>query len=284
MKIAVTATSGYLGSAIVKALLQFNAKENIVALARTQEKAKHLGMEVRGDDYNDFEELKISLQCIDTILLVSGMDKPKNRIGQHRNVINAAKEVGVKKIVYTSIQGADEGNNFSPIVQSNRQTEADVRNSGLDWAIGRNGIYIEPDVEYIENYKKMGVIKNCANDGLCGYTSRPELGYAYAKMLTEDKHNGQIYNLHGTAITQYQLADYINFTFGTNLTYQPMTVGDFTQFETQELGEFLGKIIAGIYQGIAQGKVNNPSDFEKATGRPHQSWEDYFAELKFSIQ
>lgn len=283
MKIAVTAASGHLGSAIVKALLQFNAKENIVALARTQEKAKHLGVEVRGGDYNNFEELKTSLQGIDAVLLVSGMDKPENRIGQHRNVINAAKEAGVKKIVYTSIQGADEDNSFSPIVQSNRQTEEDVRNSGLDWAIGRNGIYIEPDVEYIENYKKMGAIKNCANDGFCGYTSRPELGYAYAKMLTEDKHNGQTYNLHGTAITQCQLANYMNLAFGTNLTYQPMTVEEFTQFETQELGEFLGKIIAGIYQGIAQGKVNNPSDFEKAAGRPHQSWEDYFEQLKNSI-
>lgn len=283
MKIAVTAASGKLGAEIVKALLKFHPKENIIALARTPEKAKHFGVEVRGGDYNDFKQLKASLIGIDAVLLVSGMDKPENRIGQHRNVINAAKENGVQKIVYTSIQGADENTDFSPVVQSNRQTEEDVKNSGLDWVIGRNGIYIEPDVEYIENYKKMGAIKNCAGNGLCGYTTRPELGFAYAKMLTESKHNGQTYNLHGTAITQKQLVNYLNSAFGTSLAYKPMTVEEFTEFETQELGEFLGKIIAGIYKGIAEGKVNNPSDFEKASSRPHQSWEDYFEQLKTAI-
>lgn len=92
----------------------------------------------------------------------------------------------MKKIVYTSIQGAEDGNLFSNVVQSNRQTGQDVIKSGLDWVIGRNGIYIEPDIEYIESYKKEGGIRNCAGDGKTGYTTRPELGYAYAKMLIEN--------------------------------------------------------------------------------------------------
>lgn len=284
MKIAVTAASGNLGSAIIKALLEFHPKENIIALARTQEKAKHLGVEVRGGDYNNFEQLEASLQGVDALLLVSGMDKPEKRIEQHRNVIRAAKEAGVKRIVYTSIQGAEENTAFSPVVQSNRQAEKDIKNSGLQWAIGRNGIYIEPDVDYIENYKKMGAIKNSAGDGLCGYTTRSELAYAYAKMLSEDKHNGQTYNLHGEAITQYQLVDYLNQTFGTDLTYEPMSVQEFADFEVKELGEHLGTIIGGIYQGIREGKANNPSQFEQAASRPHQSWEEYFNKLKSKIE
>jgi NAD(P)H dehydrogenase (quinone) len=59
------------------------------------------------------------------------------------------------------------------VVQSNRQTEADVRASGLAWVIGRNGIYIEPDVEYIDRYRAAGAVANCAGDGRCGYTTRP---------------------------------------------------------------------------------------------------------------
>ncbi|MEH6453065.1 MAG: NAD(P)H-binding protein [Psychromonas sp.] len=152
------------------------------------------------------------------------MDAPDKRIGQHRNVIEAAKKAGVKKIVYTSVQGAEQNTAFSPVIQSNRQTEQDIRESGLAWVVGRNGIYIEPDVEYIDSYQKEQGISNCAGDGKCGYTTRTELAYAYAKMLTEDKHNGQTYNLHGEAISQYQLADYMNLAFGTHLTYTPMTV------------------------------------------------------------
>ncbi|MCL1065314.1 SDR family oxidoreductase [Shewanella olleyana] len=280
MNIAITAASGQLGTAIVKALLKITPKENIIALARTPENAKHLNVEVRPGDYNEPSHLEQSLQAIDVLLLVSGMDAPDKRIGQHRNVIEAAKKAGVRKIVYTSVQGAEENTAFSPVIQSNRQTEQDVRDSGLDWVIGRNGIYIEPDIEYIDSYKKLGFITNCANDGKCGYTTRSELGFAYACMLTNDKHNGQTYNLHGEALTQYQLADYMNQAFDTELTYKPMTVEEYQQDRTAELGDFIGTVIAGIYQGIQEGKANNPSHFVQAAGRAHISWDEYFTDLK----
>lgn len=280
MKIAITAASGNLGSAIVKATVALVSKANVIGLARTPDKAKHLGVEVRPGDYNDQKQLEQSLQSVDTLLLVSGMDAPDKRIGQHRNVIEAAKKAGVKKIVYTSVQGAEENTGFSPVVQSNRQTEKDVISSGLDWVVGRNGIYIEPDIEYIENYIKAGGIFNCAEDGRCGYTSRNELAYAYARMLTEDKHNGHTYNLHGEAITQQQLAEYFNSAFGTNLIYKSMTVEAYREERKAELGDFIGTIIAGIYQGIREGQSDNVSHYLAAAGREHESWQTYFARIK----
>lgn len=192
----------------------------------------------------------------------------------------SGRECGVKKIVYTSVQGAEEDTAFSPIIQSNRQTEQDIRSSGLEWVIGRNGIYIEPDIEYIDAYKRAGGIFNCAGDGRCGYTTRPELGYTYAKMLTEEKHNAHTYNLHGETMTQYQLAAYLNSAFGTALTYTPMSVEDYRKDRISELGEFLGTVIAGIYQGIREGKADNPSHFREAAGREHISWQTYFTNIK----
>ncbi len=277
MKVAITAASGQLGTQVVKAALALIPSANIVGLARTPHKAKHLGIEIRPGDYNDKDVLEESLQSVDSVLLVSGMDAPERRIKQHRNVIEAARSAGVERIVYTSVQGAEEATAFSPIVQSNRQTEHDVRRSGLAWAIGRNGIYIEPDVEYLETYKKSGGITNCAGDGRCGYTTRSELAYAYARLLTEDKHNGHTYNLHGEAITQYQLADYLNSAFGTDLTYTPMSVEEYREDRVAELGEFIGTIITGIYQGIRDGEADNPSHYLEAAGREHVSWPTYFA-------
>lgn len=279
-KIAITAASGKLGGEIVQATGLVIGQENVVGLARIPARAAHLGVEVRKGDYNNPAELESSLLGIDKLLLVSGMDAPDKRIGQHRNVIAAAKAAGVTKIVYTSVQGADEGTTFSPVIQSNRQTEQDVRNSGLQWVIGRNGIYIEPDVDYIETYQQAGEITNCAGEGKCGYTTRSELAYAYTRMLTEDKHNGEIYNLHGEAITQSELAGYLNWAFGTQLNYRAMTIEDYRCDRMAELGEFMGTVIAGIYEGIHDGEADNPSDFSAAAGRKHQSWRDYFMGLK----
>lgn len=271
MKIAVTTASGNLGSAIVERLKIEIGKENIVGIARTPEKAAFLDVEIRKGDYNSKADFISALKDIDTVLLVSGMDHPDKRIQQHRNIIEAAKENGVKKIVYTSIMGADKGNGFSPIVASNRQTEEDIRNSGLQWAIGRNGIYIEPDLEYIETYKKEGGIINCAGEGLCGYTSRQELAYAYAKLIIDNNLNSGTYQLFGEAITQQQLAEAINNAFDTHLIYKNISVNEYTQQRKEALGEFIGTVIGGIYEGINSGVFNGKSDFMKAAGRPHKT-------------
>jgi NAD(P)H dehydrogenase (quinone) len=280
MKIAVTAVSGKLGCEIAQALETISGSESVVGLARTPEKAQGLGIEVRPGDYSRPDQLAASLAGVDAVLLVSGMDAPDKRIQQHRNVIEAAGAAGVRKLVYTSIQGLEEGTGFSAVVQSNRQTEADVRASGLDWVIGRNGIYIEPDVEYIESYEDRGEIANCAGDRKCGYTTRKELAHAYARVLTGPEHNGQTYNLHGEPITQAQLAKYLNQAFGTELSYRPISVDEYREERTKELGPFLGGIIAGIYQGIRLGALDVESDYEAAAGRPHKSWNDYFEALR----
>lgn len=271
MKIAVTSVSGQLGASIAKALIKEIGKENVIGIARTPEKAKHLDIEIRKGDYNSRTDFDAALKGVDKVLLVSGMDQPQKRIQQHRNVIEAAKLNGVQKIVYTSIVGDEENTAFSPVVQSNRQTEEDVRSSGLQWIIGRNGIYMEPDLEYMDTYIKEGGINNCAADGKCTYTSREELGFAYAQLLLNDKLNGQTLNLVGEAITQTQLAEYINQVYKTNLKFTSISVEDYKKERQVALGEFLGTIIAGIYEGIRNGANEVVSDYEKAAGRPHKS-------------
>lgn len=276
---AVTAVSGQLGREIALKLIDKRGAGQVIGLARTPDRVKDLGVEVRPGDYDKPEELLGSLQGVDALVLVSGMAPPDSRIQQHRNVIEAAKAAGVRKIIYTSIQGPDEGTAFSPVVESNRQTEADLQASGLDWVIGRNGIYIEPDVEYIDNYRIKGEIANSAGDGKCGYTTRSELAHAYAALAMRDDLNGQTFNLNGTPITQTQLAQHLNKSFDTDLKYRIMQSADFIADRTAELGAFIGPIIGGIYDGIRRGAYDISGDFEAVTGRPHQSWDEYFDAL-----
>lgn len=99
-------------------------------------------------------------------------------------------------------------------------------------------------------------------------------------MLTGSGHDGHTYNLHGESITQYQLAEYLNAAFGTDLKYRTMSVADYRQERIAELGESLGSTIAGIYEGIRRGAADNESHFATAAGRDHRSWADYFAEFK----
>ena len=280
MKVAVTTASGQLGSAIIRALIPEIGKENVVGIARNTEKAKALDVEIRKGDYHSKQNFDKALQGIEVVLLVSGMDAPDRRIGQHRNVINAAKDAHVKKIVYTSIFGTKGDSTFDAIVDSNRQTEKDIRESGLEWSIGRNGLYIEPDVAYMESYKQEGKISNSAGDGLVSYTTRDELAYAYAQMMINDDRNGRIFNLAGVPLTQTQLTNYLNLTFGTNLHYEAMTHEAYMKFQQKLNGEFMGMIIAGIYKKILNGEAHMESQYLEAAGRAHISWDEYFSALK----
>ena len=279
MTIAVTAVSGQLGRAVVEALARLDPPQTVVGLARTPERAEGVDIDVRPGDYADAHQLSTSLKGVTTLLLVSGNEQPAERIRQHRNVLDAARAAGVGKVVYTSVQGAAEGTAFSPVVQSNRQTEDDVRKSGMDWVIGRNGIYIEPDIESIDDYVAEGEVANCAGDATCGYTTRSELAEAYARMLTQSAHSGRTYQLHGEPLTQGQLVELLNSAFETQLVYRSMTVEEYREDRVAALGDFMGSVIAGIYEGIRNGANDTPSDFMAATGRQHQAWDDYFAAL-----
>jgi NAD(P)H dehydrogenase (quinone) len=58
MKVAITAANGRLGTQVVKAVLALIPGVNVVGLARTPDKAQHLGIEVRPGDYNAKDDLE----------------------------------------------------------------------------------------------------------------------------------------------------------------------------------------------------------------------------------
>jgi len=117
MKVAVTTASGKLGITIIKALITEIGSDNVIGIARSPEKAKSFEVEIRKGDYNNKDEFLEALKEIEVVLIVSGMDHPDKRIGQHRNIIEAAKENGVRKIVYTSIVGKDGSSTLNLILK-----------------------------------------------------------------------------------------------------------------------------------------------------------------------
>ena len=48
----------------------------------------------------------------------------------------------------------------------------------------------------------------------------------------------------------------------------------------EELGDFIGNIIAGIYEGIKLGANDVLSDYEKASGRKHKSTLEIIEDFK----
>ena len=270
MKVGITLASGQLGGAILKETINLIGIENTVAIARSPEKINQPGVETRRADLDDPETCKVAFQGLDVVLLVSSNSHPNVRLLQHTNAIDGAKAAGVGRMVFISIVGA---NNINPnaIQKVAADTEAYLKNSGLEWTIGRNGLYIEPDLEYIENYIQEGKVSNCAAEGKCSYTSRNELAFAYAKLVTGNNHGGKIYNLAGEAITQQELVNYLNDFYKINLVYECVDATTYRQERVIHLGDTVGNIIADIYESISRGEFQMESNFLEVTGRPHKT-------------
>jgi NAD(P)H dehydrogenase (quinone) len=279
MKIGVTAASGRLGKEILDALVNETGAADVVGIARSPEKIGVPGIETRKADYLSPTDLIDALAGIDTVVLISAPTGPEDRVAMHRNVIQAAKQSGVRKMLFTSVigNGKEKDTWYGPTREINRQTEADLMQSGLEWVIGRNGLYLELDIAHIVNAAAEGVFRNSGGDGPCCYISRPELAAAWAKLATGDAHNGKIYNLVGQSKTQAELVDLVNRHYGLNVAYEAISDQSYFDKVQSARGEIVARMITGCYQSIRVGGFDVESDYEEAAGRPPKSIDEMIA-------
>ena len=277
--IAVTAASGRLGHAILRELLVDPGPAELMAVARMPEKVDVQGIEVRAGDYADTAQMAQALRGADTVVMisapvVSGID----RVSLHRNVIAAAKQVGVRRLIFTSVIGseAEQGTLFAPTQQINRQAEADLAASGLDWVVARNALYVDLDLLHIRKAQETGVYRNNGGEGRCGYLSIDELAYAIARLAAGEAPGGRVYNLVGENLTQAELVALACEVFGLDVRYQAWSAAENIARFMQDpriaaRGEEVAKMLTGCFECIARGAFDVESDYLAAAGRPARS-------------
>lgn len=274
MKIAITGATGQLGRIAVEKLKEKTAAENLVALVRTPEKANNLGIEARAFDYSQPEILVDSLKGIDKLFLISGNEIGQREI-QHKNVIDAAKQAGVKEIVYTSL--LHSATSKMALAPEHLATEKYIETSGLTYTILRNGWYTENYAGSIPGSIQAGAFIGSAGDGKVSSATREDFAEAAAVVLTTNGHENKIYELAGDkAYTLEDLAAEVSKQTGNNLPYQNLTQAEYTAaLVSMGLPEGFAKVLVDSDLNAEKGSLySDDKTLSKLIGRPTTSLEE----------
>ncbi|MGY1744298.1 NAD(P)H-binding protein [Blastococcus sp. SYSU D00695] len=272
MSIVVTGATGHLGRLVVEELLDRGVPaDQVVAAGRRVEELTGLaarGVRVARIDYGDPSTLDAVLEAGDRLLLVSGND-PAARVEQHRTVLAAAARAGVALVAYTSILRADD----SPLAlaETHRQTEADVRASGVPFVLLRNGWYTENYAQALQEAAAAGTVSASAGDGRVASATRADYAAAAAAVLAGAGHEGRVYELSGdTAWGFDEFAAAAAEVLGREVTYRRLTTEEHVAVLTGVgLDEPTARFVAGMDAAIADGALaSTTGDLSRLAGRP----------------
>lgn len=285
--ILVTGATGPLGKAVVEFLLKKIPGSNIAALVRDPAKAEALkvqGVDIRQGDYNDYGSLVKAFTGIDQLYLVSGNDIP-NRTTQQVNVVRAAKQAGVKHILYTSFQRKNEtaSSPIALVAQSHLETETALKESGIPYTILKHTLYTDMLPIFIgDKVLETGVIFQPAGEGKVAYATRSDMAEAAANILTGQGHENKEYEISGNQAWSYpEIAKIISEITGKPITYVSPTQEVFKQELTKAgVPDHYIDLFGGFGEGIRQGEfdITNPT-LEKLLGRKPTSVREYLKKV-----
>jgi len=246
---------------------------DIVALARTPEKAADLGVPVRRADYSDPSTLAGALAGVDVLLLVSGTELGQ-RVAQHTNVIKAAEVAGVGRVAYTSIANAEHSTN--PLQPEHKATEDVLRASGVPFTILRDNWYLENYTGQLPQYLATGEVLGIDGTARVGAATRADMATAIVAALLDPATEGATLELAGPPLTLAGLAETITDVTGTAVAYRDVTAQELTAaLRGTGMDDATAGFVVALEESVARGDLDVRSDdLERLLGRPATSLAD----------
>lgn len=275
--IAVTGATGQLGRLVIDALLKSTPAGEIIAVVRSPEKARDLaaqGIDVRQGDYTQPETLLSALSGVTKVLLISS-NQLGERESQHKAVIAAAKEAGVKLLAYTSLLHADT----TPmgLGKEHLATERALIASGVPYAILRNGWYTENYAASIAPAMAHGAFIGAAQEGKIASASRQDYAEAAAAVLTHENAAGKIYELAGdSAYTLAEFTGEIARQSGRDIHYINLPEAEFVgALKEAGLPDALAEMLGDSDASAAKGALFDDSHtLSQLVGRSSTPWQE----------
>ncbi len=272
--IAITGATGAVGGGVARRLADLSPR----LVVRDASRAPDLGGEVREASYDDRSAAVVALAGIDVLLLVSAAESATRR-QEHRTMIEAAADAGVRHLVYTSFVGAAPDATFT-LGRDHHDAEEAIRaaaaRTGMAYTLLRDNLYLDLLPHFAD---AQGIIRGPAGDGRLAAVARADVADVAAVVLrAPEQHVRATYDLTGPeALSLTEVASRAGAVLGRPLAYAPETVEE--AYAARRAGwpdapDWQLDAWVSTYTAIADGSLAGVSDdVRRITGHPARSLE-----------
>ena len=280
MKVLVLGGTGTVGSRVVAELAA--RKADVSVLTRNADKAKKLpaGVKAVTGDLLDVDTVRSAFRGMDGVFLLNPVGPSEGHEGLMG--VNGIRLGGVKRVVYLSVQGADDAA-YLPHFGSKVGVEGGLKSSGVEWTILRPNNFYQNDVWFKDAILQYGVYPQPLGDKGCSRVDVRDIAEAAAIALTEGGHAGETYNLVGPeALTGKRTAEIWSSVLGRPIAYAG---NDLDAWEKQFLQYMPAWMVFDYKQMYAffqdkgfSGSAEDVARQTKLIGHPPRRFEDYARE------
>lgn len=263
--ILVTGASGHIGGRVAELLVKNGVPvRRLVRRPETTPDIPNSPLAIA--DYGDPAALARAMAGIETVFLASAGAAPLKRAALHGNVMDAAAQAGVKRLVYLSFQGASATSPF-PYSADHLLSEAHLKQSGLAWTILRDSFYQElvPTLADAE-----GVIRDPGGDGKVAWVAREDVARSVAAALQDDSHAGRSYDITGPeALSLEEAADRVSRHGERPIRYRRESLAEGRAWRAATgAADWEVDVWLGSYLEMGSGRLAHVSDaVERLTGK-----------------
>ena len=267
--ILITGATGNVGRELTQQLLE--AGQPLRLLTRDASKLSALDgrVEIAVGDLGKPETLESAFEGVERLFLVTASTQ------QDQNVLNAAKDAGVRHVVKLSTFEAVDPL-MAEHVKWHREREELIRASGLAWTFLRPTMFMSTALDWAGTIRQEGVFYFPGGAGKVPAVDPWDVAAVAAAALTGSGHQGQAYALTGPeALSFGQMADVLARVLGKKVGYVDIpdeAVGE--QMRKAGLPDYVIEGLVGTFAAVRSGRLDNCSeDVEKVTARPPRSFE-----------
>jgi uncharacterized protein YbjT (DUF2867 family) len=213
-----------------------------------------LRMEFAKADFENARALEAAMEGVERMYLVS--PPHPDQVKHQTAAIEAAAKAGVQQVVKLSVMGASE-ESLVRLMREQREIEKALEGSGMAWTMLRPQYFMQNTLRFAEPIAKTGSFSVPMGEAAIAMIDVRDIASAAAAALTEDGHEGRVYELTGPeALTFMEVAEKLSSVLDRPVEY--------TKVSTEEARKHM--LESGVPEWRVTGLIELVEDFGRGNG------------------